>query len=387
MANEVSEPIRGGAVARSKLFDGMARTANEALAAGVTVSFPILSISPGKWSVRLKGVSRTIMIPGHKDVPQPWYDVVMLNAQKDMSRVYYPPAPGGGSSYAPGGHDRPDCKSHNGIKPDDDVVSPINPVCVTCPKNEWKSGGTPASPNAKACQQRRRTIVVPYGDDLTNEAEGGPMLLSVPPGSLNNQAAYRDKLTELDEPYFGLVTRLSYETEDPKSGKAITFPRIKFDVLRQADGNPWWLNDQEAEVVLRLRESEAVKRIMDSTAVDNEGPEGREDTGEGGVGGVRAPPPKGPAPIAAIPAAPTPEAPPPAPTFVAPPPPPPPKPPGGRPVSGISEAVQNPAPPPPSTRKLRAVPDTVVEDDGEAEAHAPIPGGQTSVFKNLMEIK
>lgn len=387
MANEVSYPVRPGSVQRSKLLDGM-QSANNALAAGVAVSFPILSLAPGKWNVRWKGEDRIVTVPGHPDIPSPWVDVVIVDVQKDMSRVYYTPAPGGGSSYVQGQRSKPACWSNNGVKPDDSVPDPVNPICATCPKDAWGSGASPASPKAKACQQRRRTVVVPYGDDLTNTAEGGPMLLSVPPGSLTNQAAYRDTLEEINEPYFGIVTRLSYEQKDAK-GQSVKYPKVKFDYLRQSDGNPWWLNDEEATTVLGLRNGEAVKRILNSNIRDD-GPdtEGGEGDGSAIQGGPQLRPPRAATP----PSKPSSPPPPPEGSVPATSPPPPPKPVGGHAVQGITEAVNKPAAPPPSTRpvataapppKLRAVPTPPVEDDGEEEAHAPIPE-QSSVFDKLM---
>jgi hypothetical protein len=335
--------------------------------------------------VRWKGEDRIVPVPGHPDIPSPWVDVVIIEVQKDMSRVYYTPAPGGGSSYVQGQRSKPACWSSNGVRPDDAVPQPVNPVCGTCPKDAWKSGGSPAAPNAKACQQRRRTVLVPYSDDLSNAAEGGPMLLSVPPGSLTNQAAYRELLDEVEDggkrglPYFAVITRLSYEQKDAK-GQSVKYPKIKFDYIRQDDGRPYYLNDEEAEQIVAMRGSAAVKRILDSNIRDD-GPDtdGADGEGsEGGGGGVRAPKP-------AIPAAP-------------PPPPPPPratpptqqsKPVGGHAVTGITEAVNKPATPPPSTRtvatKPKLVPPPVVEDDdseSEAEAHAPLP--DASMFDKLM---
>ena len=175
MANDVT-PTRAGSVTRSRIFDKL-RGINDALSAGVAISFPILSIGPNQWTVRFRGEERIITVPGHDNINQPFVDVVILDVQKDMSRVFYKDPYGGQRN-------RPDCWSSNGIKPDAEVANPINPICATCHNAAWGSGATPAAPKAQACQQRRRTVLVPYGDDLTNAEEGGPMLLSVPPGSL-----------------------------------------------------------------------------------------------------------------------------------------------------------------------------------------------------------
>lgn len=353
------------------------QSANNALAAGVAISFPILSIGPNQWTVRWKGEEKIITVPGHDNINQPFIDVVILDVQKDMSRVYYKDAFGGQRN-------KPDCWASDGVRPDDEVPNPINPVCATCPMSAWGSGASAAAPKAQACQQRRRTVLVPYGDDLTNESEGGPMLLSVPPGSLTNQANYKELLSEIVDgdqvgvPYFGIVTRLSFEQKDQK-GQAIKYPKIKFDYIRQQDGvSPYWLNDEQARVVLPLRESEAVKRILNSK-IATDGPDSESGSGGSGAGGVKPPPPK--------PAIPT------GPTKAQTAQPAQAKPAGARPAHGITEAVNSPAAPPPSARpvqttapakpQLRSVPPAPVEDN-EEEAHAPLPGGASSVFDSLM---
>ena len=265
MANDMTFPVRAGSVQRSRLMDKL-RGVNDALASGVAISFPILSIGPGQWTVRWKGEERIVTVPGHDDINQPFIDVIFLDVQKDMSRVYYKQAFGNQRN-------RPDCWSSNGVRPDAEVPVPVNPVCGTCPNSAWGSGASPAAPKAQACQQRRRTVVVPYGDDLTNEEGGGPMLLSVPPGSLTNQAKYKETLDDAEDvvdgevvkgvPFCGVITRLSFEQKDQKGNK-IKYPKIKFDLLRQSDGRPYYLNDAEVETVLTLRENESVKRILTS---------------------------------------------------------------------------------------------------------------------------
>jgi len=78
--------------------------------------------------------------------------VVILKAQKELSRTYY------ATGYVEGVNNPPDCWSSDGVRPDETVANPVNPVCATCPCDAWGSGATPAAPKAKACQQRRRTV-------------------------------------------------------------------------------------------------------------------------------------------------------------------------------------------------------------------------------------
>ena len=288
---------------------------NDDMMAGVAVSFPILSIASKQWTVRWKGEERVVTLPPpHEDIAAPYVDVVILNTQKDLSRVFYKD---------PFGNQRnkPDCWASNGIKPDDEVPHPVNPVCATCPNAAWGSGASAIAPKAQACQQRRRTVVVPFQNDLNNEAEGGPMLLSIPPGSLANQRKYGAELKDLelpdgtkDIPYFALVTRLSFEKTDQK-GQPIKFPKVKFDYLKTAEGHPIFITDEQADMVDALRNGEAVKQIFNSKMnIDGGEVEGHE--GEGGSQ-LKAPtPPKAAGavtPKSGIPAKPAPESPPPAP--------------------------------------------------------------------------
>ena len=284
---------------------------------------------------------------------------------------------------------RPDCWASNGVKPDDEVPHPVSPVCATCPNSAWGSGASAIAPKAQACQQRRRTVIVPYQNDLTNEAEGGPMLLSIPPASLSNQRKYGQDLKELvlpdgtkDIPYFAVITRLSFEKTDLK-GQPIKFPKVKFAYKCDDEGRPIFVNDADADVIEALREGEAVKAIFGSRMnID-----GGEVEAPGGESESLIQ--KGPAPKAAAAVAPK-QGIPPAPEVK--PIPPKPIPEAPRATATISEAVNNPAERPPSARavntapppkpEIKAVP-PAVDEDVDAEAIAPIPG-EAAVFANLM---
>ena len=380
--NDVVAKTPMGSLTIPKRFANV-KGVNDDLMKGVAVSFPILSIASKQWTVRWKGESRVITLsPPHEDIAAPYVDIVILKAQEDMSRVYYK------SQYA-GGHERPDCWSSNGIKPDSSVITPVHPVCGTCPMSAWASGATPISPKAQACAQRRRTVVLPYQDDIANEAEGGPMLLSVPPASITNQRKYGQDLKELvlpdgtkDIPYYAIVTRLSFESKDLK-GQPIKFPKIKFDYLRTAEGDPIFITDEQADVVDAMRDGEAVKQIFDSK-MNIDGGEVEAPVGEGSSLV------KGPAPKGANPVVPKAQGIPSKPTLV--------EQPAARPIkrdvidTSINEAVAKPAAPPPSARAVNTEPKVMTparedeEADVDAEATTPTPG-ITSVFDDLMAKK
>ena len=378
---------------------------NTDLSSGVALSFPILAIGTNQWVVRWKGEDRLVTIP-NTEYPAPYVDVVLIKAQKEMSRVFYAPLPGGQSSYVQGQRGKkPDCWSSNGIKPDELVANPVNPVCATCPNDAWGSGASPAAPKAKACQQRRRTVVVPYapGIDLTNEAEGGPMLLSVPPGSLTNLAHYKDTLDEMEladgsksVPYCAVVTRLSYEP-------LLKFSKVVFQYLKPLD-------DAESDVIAGLRDAEVVTRILGSKInVDGGEVDQAEATSGSQVTSPQTPPkaaagapPRNPSTVKHM--APAvdetrDESPAPPPVQAAPkvgghaiPP--------GPTAGGITEAVARPAAPPPSTRPVNpanppagrnippkrvtaAVDDETVDEPPTVEAGSPADK-MSAMFDKLM---
>jgi hypothetical protein len=408
---------------QSQLFDQLPAEWDD-LTANVAISFPILGIKGGKWHYRFRGEEQ-ILLDAQGRFPTPAVHVVILKAQKELSRTYY------ATGYVEGANAPPDCWSSDGVAPDMSVAQPMNPVCATCPCDAWGSGATPAAPKAKACQQRRRTVVVPYSGDLTNEQGGGPILLSVPPGSLTNQVAYGNMLREHRVHYAGVVTELSF-TQDP----TIAFPKIEFTYVKS-------LTDPEAQVIIEMRDHEQVGRILNSKMVpaemDNAPPPEAQNQAQATQAPprpaaqaqppvrpaprpsvVRAPVPPQPQPTAQT-AAPPPPPPPPPQTTAAPPPPPPPPPPpvaqppvnrvGGfamapatraappppTPAGTIAGAMRTPAAPPPTQRTIKTMAPAVVEPEanehgdagdptgGEPEAtEGAVPADMTQLFNNLM---
>jgi hypothetical protein len=387
--NQVVQKPPTGPVAISGRWAKVPRD-NTDLSQGVALSFPILAIGTNQWVVRWKGEDRLVKIP-NTEYPAPFVDVVVLKAQKDMSRVFY------ASGYVQGVRGKkPDCWSSDGVRPDETVAQPVNSVCATCPNAQWGSGGSAAAPKAQACQQRRRTVVVPYNQqpyDLTNEAEGGPMLLSVPPGSLTNLVRYSEQLDAMDladgskgMPYAACVTRLSYEP-------LLKFSKVVFQYIKPLD-------DAESDVIIALQDAEAVNRILQSKINIDGGEVDHADGGAAGGGGgqsqVQAPPrPSQGVPRQGAQAQPAP-APAPAPEAQAPPPPPPPAPQkvGGH---GITEAVSKPATPPTSTRTVNTAKPaqpaphkvTAPVDDETVDEVTPPPAGSiadkmSAMFDKLM---
>lgn len=428
--NQLTNRAAGTIMTQSQVFDNLPDEDWDDLLGGVAISFPILGIKGGKFHYRFKG-DDTVLTDA-RGFPVPALEVVILRSQAGLSRTFY------AGGYEEGVNRRPDCWSSDGVRPDDTVVEPVNSVCQTCPNAQWSSGATPAAPKAQACQQRRRTVIVPYwGDgDMSNESGGGPVLLSVPPSSLTNQYNFGKEMKENRIRYYSCVVQLSFDP-DPK----LSFPRLEFKYLRP-------LTDDEARQVLEVRQGEQIDRILQSK-MNVDGPEVL-DGHETPVGGSAQPPGAAAMPQARTPGAasatkaassvrPAPQQPKPTlqagqaaqPMQQAQPQTQPagrPVQPGtavrpgvqqgaavgaGRPVQpsastagrpsagtqGINEAVARPATAPQSQRTVRQpVPPPVEEaqQDGvtldeaagemlmEAEATATLPDGMTGVFANLM---
>lgn len=240
MTNGV-KPVTGGKtiMTQSPLLTG--HKPNRDLSEGVANSFPLISLRGGKWRYRWQG--KEDVINGANGFASPVLEVVIVDASKTLTKMWYK------DPYAEGQRKPPDCWSSDGKVPDAAVPEPVSDVCLTCPKNAFGSVITPAGKKAKACQDRRRLVLAP-APDLLNEAKGGPIMLSIPPGSLKNSQAYGDFLDENGLAYYGCVTQLSFDQQ-------VSHPKIEFTYLRPLD-------DDDVRTILSLRGSEAVKRIINS---------------------------------------------------------------------------------------------------------------------------
>ena len=105
--------------------------ANDDLSAGVSGGFSVLSFRGSKWRVKHSGDEALITDEEGETVPS--LKVVMLKANKNISKNYYK------DGYVEGSSDAPDCYSVDGIKPDAGVQDPVSPACASCPKNQFGS--------------------------------------------------------------------------------------------------------------------------------------------------------------------------------------------------------------------------------------------------------
>lgn len=227
------------------------RDAIKEFSGGVTSGFPVISYRGKTWRVKVSGEEQVYTDEDGDAIQN--IDVVLLRSNPKLSKTYYK------GKYSEGDSGKPACWSSNGIKPDADVPNPVNSLCDSCPMNVWGSRTSDEGKKMKACQDVRRCAVV-FAHELEAVAEGEKdlnevpvMLLRVPPASLNPLKDYAERvLAPKGAAPFMLITKIGFETD-------ASFPKLKFKGAR-------WLSAEEFGAVEELRDSDAVKRILDTSA-------------------------------------------------------------------------------------------------------------------------
>lgn len=210
------------------------------LSSGIQSSFGIMGYKGKVWSLRYRGEDTQLMREDG-DGPRASIEVVIIKASKSIAKVWYE------DGYIEGSSAAPDCYSNNGITPEPTSANKQCNSCALCPRNQWGSRITPAGKQGKECADSKRVAVVPM-NDIENEVYGGPMLLRVPAASLQDLAMYGQKMQQMGYPYYSIATRIQF---DP----AESFPKFKLSALRP-------LTDQEADLVLAMRDGHSVDRIL-----------------------------------------------------------------------------------------------------------------------------
>lgn len=209
-----------------------AASINNALTAGVTGGFPVLSIK-GKAFTIVQGDSRNIITkPDDPDEPASNIQVVIIDANPNLSKVFYD------SEYEEGSVAKPTCSSEDGKKPSADAQDPQAKNCATCPHNTWGSG---KNGRGKACSDSRRLAVSPAGQ--INE----PMLLRVPPASLKPLQEYGTMLAKRGVSFDAVVTKIRFEPGE--SSPKLVFSPVGF------------LDEEQYEEAQAMKSDEVVGQI------------------------------------------------------------------------------------------------------------------------------
>lgn len=210
-------------------------TSNDDLVGGVSGGYPIITYKGKVWTLNEGGSSTMLTSPHDPDAPASYIDVVIIKANPNLSKIYYP------NGYEEGTNEKPACYSHDGKTPALDATSPQCGTCAACPHNQWGSRIADNGSKGKACADSRRIAIAAAGDIKR------PMLLRIPAGSLKELANYAAKLNTRKVTYSGLVTRIKF---DPTAA----YPKMLFNEVR-------WLSGEEFATAAQVATSEAVAQI------------------------------------------------------------------------------------------------------------------------------
>lgn len=169
------------------------------LTGGVSIGFPVLSIKGKVFHIREGGESDLVTQPGDDEAPATSLEIVLIKANRHVSKVYYD------AGYEEGADAAPTCYSNDGEVPADDSEEKQCKTCAACPHNQWGARITESGKKAKACTDSRRVAIAAAGD-LSKV-----MLLRVPAASLKPLMQYGQALTKKGVPYQAVVTKLGFD--------------------------------------------------------------------------------------------------------------------------------------------------------------------------------
>jgi hypothetical protein len=151
--------------------------------------------------------------------------------------------------------------------PDSDVTEKQSDTCALCPRNVWKTDADTGRKGRECTDYKRLAVLV--APNQSAAAMGSPlvepMFLRVPPDSLNSLAIMGDTMTKQGFHYSTYWTRISF---DPVKAH----PCMVFRPLQP-------VKDEEAPVILELRDSPVVGRITGGDVTQQQGMRVLEDAG------------------------------------------------------------------------------------------------------------
>lgn len=239
MANDIIIPPNFGKV--SSIFTPDMLDEADEFAAGITGGFGILGFRGKVWRTKFRGEETPHL--NDDGTARGSVELVLVKSAPNKSKIYYP------NGYEEGSSESPACFSSNGIMPDPSAADPQCATCAMCPHDQFGSRITESGKKGKACSDSKRVVVVPLGD-IANEVYGGPMLLRVPAASLQDLAAYSNKMKGLGYPLFLIGTRIRFDLD-------AAYPKLIFSAIRP-------LTDDEAVQVRALRDDPQVARILNT---------------------------------------------------------------------------------------------------------------------------
>jgi len=231
--------------------------ASDEFAGGVQSGFPIISYRGRVWRVK-EGGDEQVHVDEEGDALAS-IEVVLVRSNERPAKIHYD------KTYEDGDEGKPRCWSPDGIKPDPEVDNPISASCQNCPNNVWGSRITEAGKKSRACSDVRRAAV--QFESRLGDPDAAPLLLRVPPASLNPLKDYVTKVLKPKgiQPYM-LVTKIGFDND-------ADYPKLTFKPSR-------FLDEDEYAVVMAMRDSEEVGRIVQTSGELSADAEGTTDSSD-----------------------------------------------------------------------------------------------------------
>jgi hypothetical protein len=181
---------------------------NADLTAHASSGFPVVSIKGKVFAIVRDGERQILPNPKDPDSPATSIEVVILKANKSVSKVFY--LKGYDKDASEG--QKPDCYSNDGTVPAADSKAPQAKSCAGCKHAQWGSKITDSGGKGKACSDSVRVAVAPAGQ--LNDV----MLLRVPPATIRALGEYGQSLQKHGVAYPLVVTKIGFdqEAESPK---------------------------------------------------------------------------------------------------------------------------------------------------------------------------
>ena len=211
-------------------FGNLGLSLNESITGGMkTGGQPSIGIKQAKWRLR-EGAAEEL-------VNSFTLDVIIVNANKHLSKVFYAGAYTGEEGKAP------DCYSDNGQGPSAQAGSPQSQNCATCPHNVWGSKISPSGAKTKACSDYKKLAVV-----LADDPERNVYELRIPGASLKDLNTIMTKLINNRVPVPAVVFQLSFDS-------TVDYPKVLFKPTgyvdeEQATAVERWINSEEAKTAV-----------------------------------------------------------------------------------------------------------------------------------------
>lgn len=167
--------------------------------------YPVISIK-GKVFAVVKGGERTVLPnPKDPDSPATSIDAVIVRMNAGTAKVFYL------KGYDPESSEKqkPDCYSNDGVSPAADSPAAQSKKCATCAHNQF---GSARQGKGKACADSKRLAIATA--DQINE----PMLVRVPPASLQGLREFLKTLDNRGADYNQVLTKIGFDmdAESPK---------------------------------------------------------------------------------------------------------------------------------------------------------------------------